>query len=319
MPYTRIVTGKKTTLSKSFTLLMLLIFVVGISLSGITLARVLNSKAQHEVASTANVVMDILSSARDYTNNELASQLQERIKANEFVPQVIPSYNAKSIFKILHQNHSSYAEYKYKEAMLNPTNPEDKANEFERKIIKHFTLKPDIPQIEDFTFLKSGEKFFYTASPIIIKDSSCLKCHSIPAEAPEEMIRLYGANNGFGWKLNEVLGTQIVYIPANIVMRKAIQALLWVLGSIALIFAITIFAANFWLKRYVVNPVREVVEVAEAVSIGNMDAEFKSASNNEVGILVEAFTRMKVSLVMALERLEEYRLGNRRKDDSNRR
>ena len=317
MPYTRILTGKKTTLSQSFTLVMLLIFVSGVTLSGITLANVLNLKARDEVASTANVVVDILSSARKYTNYELTPKFQERMKVDEFLPQAIPAYTAKSIFKMLRQDNPSYAKYNYKEAMLNPTNPNDKANEFEQKLIKRFSRERNLPIIKDFIYLSSGDKAFYTASPIVIKDSSCLKCHSTPAKAPEEMISIYGANNGFGWQLNEVLGTKIVYVPASIVMQKVIQALLWILGSGILIFAIVIFAANLWLKRYVIRPVKKVVKVAEAVSTGNMDAEFENVSNNEIGILVEAFTRMKVSLSMAIERLEEYRLGNRRRNDSN--
>jgi HAMP domain-containing protein len=39
-----------------------------------------------------------------------------------------------------------------------------------------------------------------------------------------------------------------------------------------------------------------------------MDAEFEKVSNDELGSLVEAFTRMKLSLKMALKKLEQYRI-----------
>lgn len=315
MPYTRIVTGKKTTLSKSFTLLMLLIFVSSITLSGIALSNILNLNAQHEVSSTANIVMDIINSTRKYANDELTPRFQERMKVDEFFPQVIPAYNTKSIFNLLRQNHPSYAEFNYKEAMLNPTNNEDKANEVEKKLIERFSSDRNLKSVKDFISLPSGSKVFYTASPIVIKDASCLECHSTPAKAPKGMISLYGANNGFGWQLNKVLGTQIVYVPTDIVTQKASKSLLLIIGILAVIFQLTLFAALFWLKKYVVSPVKQVVKVAEAVSQGDMNAEFENISNNEIGILAEVFTRMKISLQMAINRLDQYRGKHHRGDD----
>lgn len=317
MPYTRFLTGKNTTLSRSFTLIMLLIFVSGITLSGITLANVLNFKARREVASTADLVMNIINSARNYTSLEITPRLEERMGSEEFLPQVIPAYTARRIFDLLRQEHPSYAEYSYKDAMLNPTNPNDKANKFELQLIERFSSNRNLKIVEDFISLPSGDKAFYTASPIVINDSNCLRCHSTPTMAPKSMINVYGVNNGFNWRLNEVLGTQIVYVPAAIVGQKVTQSLLWIIGSIALIFAVTMLAANIWLKKYVVNPIKQVVKVAEAVSTGDMNAEFGEVTNNEVGVLVEAFTRMRVSLQMAIRRLEQYRVQNRRENDFN--
>jgi hypothetical protein len=48
-----------------------------------------------------------------------------------------------------------------------------------------------------------------------------------------------------------------------------------------------------------------------------MDADFEYVSNDEVGTLAEAFRRMKMSLMMAMKRLERYRIGRRSLDDAN--
>jgi HAMP domain-containing protein len=79
------------------------------------------------------------------------------------------------------------------------------------------------------------------------------------------------------------------------------------MGIVTMIFAFAIYMANFWLKRYVVRPIKRVVRVAEAVSTGDMDAEFEKVANDEVGSLVEAFTRMKISLAIAIKSLQEHR------------
>lgn len=79
------------------------------------------------------------------------------------------------------------------------------------------------------------------------------------------------------------------------------------IGIITLVFAIAIYVANLWLKRYVIQPIKRVVRVAEAVSTGDFDAEFDKVSKDEIGSLVEAFTRMKLSLLMAIQSFEQQR------------
>jgi nitrogen fixation/metabolism regulation signal transduction histidine kinase len=67
---------------------------------------------------------------------------------------------------------------------------------------------------------------------------------------------------------------------------------------------------SFAKLQYVVKPIKQVVRVTEAVSTGDLNVEFEKVSNDEIGSLVEAFIRMKLSLVMAIRRYERYRMGN---------
>ena len=50
---------------------------------------------------------------------------------------------------------------------------------------------------------------------------SCLTCHSTPDKAPPEMIKLYGTANGFGWKLDEIIGAQVVSVPMSVPLTMA--------------------------------------------------------------------------------------------------
>ncbi|MEO0971314.1 MAG: HAMP domain-containing protein, partial [Cyanobacteria bacterium J06639_18] len=142
-----------------------------------------------------------------------------------------------------------------------------------------------------------------------------------PDVAPKAMIEMYGDQNGFGWQLNKPLGTQILSIPTNEVLQKANTSLAIVMSIVTVIFAFAICMTNYWVKRYVVRPIKHVVNVAEAVSTGNMEAEFDNkfggkVSKDEIGNLVEAFTRMKISLVMAIRALEKYRFNTNRDKNS---
>ena len=301
------------TLAKKLTLLLLVIFIGGIILSGIALASVLNYKAQTEISSKALLLMQSMDSVRYYTNTEVSPQLVSRLKAEEFLPQTVPAYSANKVFDKLRADDSDYADYSYREAMINPTNIRDKSDDFETNLVENFRNNTNTKELQGFRSL-GGKQIFYMARPISVTASSCLRCHSTPDIAPKGMIQLYGTTNGFGWQLNEVLGTQIVSVPASQILQKARQSFFVVMGIVAMVFAVTILMANMWLKRYIIRPIKKIVLVAEAVSTGDMNADFEKTSNDEVGSLVEAFTRMKLSLAIAIKKFERNRKATPKSD-----
>ncbi|KAB8331451.1 DUF3365 domain-containing protein [Scytonema tolypothrichoides VB-61278] len=296
-------------LGRKLTVLLLVIFLAGITLSGIALSQILNYKAQDEVSSNGKLLFKTINSVRSYTNDEINPELEARLGKDEFAAQTIPAYSARKVFEKLRNEDDAYKDFFYKEAMLNPTNIRDKADSVETELIQKFRQDKNLKVLSGFRSF-DNQNFYYIARPLAITESSCLRCHSTPDVAPKKMIEIYGTENGFGWKLNLINGVQIVSIPASQVFQKANQSLVWVMGIVTIIFAIAIYVANFWLTRYVVRPIKRVVRVAEAVSTGDMDAEFEKVGNDEVGSLVEAFTRMKISLVMAIRSFERYRGGN---------
>lgn len=302
------------TLAQKLTILLLVIFIGGIVLSGVALASVLNYKAQTEISSKALLLMQNMNSVRYYTNTEVSPQLVSRLKAEEFLPQTVPAYAANKVFEKLRADDSDYADYSYREAMLNPTNIRDKSDDFEAGLVADFRNNINTKELQGFRFL-GGKQIFYMARPISVTASSCLRCHSTPDIAPKGMIQLYGTTNGFGWKLNEVLGTQIVSVPASQILQKARQSFVVVMGIVAMVFAVTILMANLWLKQYIIRPIKKIVLVAEAVSTGDMNANFEKTSNDEVGSLVEAFTRMKLSFAMAIKKFERNRKATPKLDN----
>ncbi|MEC4817233.1 MAG: DUF3365 domain-containing protein [Scytonema sp. PMC 1069.18] len=297
------------TIVKRLTILLLAIFIGGITVSGIALASILNYKAQEEVSSQAWLLFRTINSVRSYTNDEVNPELEKLLGKDEFLPESIPSYSSRRVFEKLQADNKDYKDFLYKEAMLNPTNLKDKADSFETELVEQFR-QSQTPQQELSGFRSlDGTRLFYIARPMRVTESRCLRCHSTPEVAPKKMIETYGAEHGFGWRLNEIIGAQIVSVPASEVLQKARQSFIVVMGMVTVIFAIAIYMTNFWLKRYVIRPIKRVVHVAEAVSTGDFDAEFEKTSNDEIGSLVEAFTRMKLSLVIAINNLEQYIQG----------
>lgn len=299
----------KLNLGQKFTLMLMGVFIVGILISGMALSRLLNYTAQAELTSKALMLMETMNAVRQYTVDEVRPELA-KLGEDRFLPEIVPSFSAHTVFNTL-QSSSDYQDFFYKEAVLNPTNPRDQANEFETELIMEFQSSDELKDKEDF---KPGGNFFYIARPIKIEQEACLSCHSTASRAPKSMIDEYGDKNGFGWKLNEVVGAQIISVPSKTVFVKARQSLLITLGIFTGAFAIAIFLVNFWLKRYVVRPLNRMAATAEAVSTGDTQAEFTKWSDDEVGKLTDSFNRMRLSLQMAMQRLERNR--NRRKGGS---
>ena len=62
-------------------------------------------------------------------------------------------------------------------------------------------------------------KVFYLAQPIRIEDAECLTCHSSPDRAPRAMLAKFGAVDGFGWKLHDTVGMEILTVPLTEQLR----------------------------------------------------------------------------------------------------
>jgi hypothetical protein len=164
----------------------------------------------------------------------------EELLDTEFHPQSVPAFAATEIFSYLREK---FPDYFYKEATLNPTNPRDRATDWESDVVNQF--RAGAIQNE---FITSREASTGTAlvlaRPIKVNNVSCLECHSTPDKAPAEMIKLYGTANGFSWKLDDIIGAQVVSVPVSVPLRTAEETfrmlLIWLGGA----FGCILIAAN---------------------------------------------------------------------------
>ncbi len=304
-------------LSKKLTTLMLTIFLGGIIVSSVVYYNILLGNAKNELSIQSNVLISTMDSVRKYNQDKVSPLLEKQLE-DKFLLESIPSYAVRGVFDIFTNSYKDkYGEYHYKDAMINPTNPKDQATDTEIKIIEKLSQQDKLvaQNIDQGFLMINGENKFYTARPIKITQSNCLVCHTSLKQSPKSLQILYeqskyGANQGFGWELNKIIGTKIIYVPADEIYKIANKNFIIILGVFTAIFAVTIFLATLWLKQYVVQPLNRITQVAETVSLGDMDVEFKKHSNDEIGRLADAFTRMKTSLEIALKRLAKKRERN---------
>jgi len=270
--------------------------------SGLILSRVLQNYAQQVIVDRALMLIETMSSIRNYTSTQITPELSSRLETEEvFLPQTIPAYSAREVFEHLRSN-EQYSQFFYKEATLNPTNVRDKADQFETEIINTFRDNLE-SQKQGFRTIPGGE-IFYIARPLKIDKESCLRCHGDPKIAPTSLILSYGSENGFGWKLNEIVGAQVISIPSSQVFNAARKLRYLVMSKIIIFLLLATILLNLFLKFTITDPLKEMSYSSKQLSMGDMDIEFEQKTNDEIGILAASLNRLKVSLKMAMEMLD---------------
>ena len=283
-----------------FNLVFLLIFAAGLAATARVSWKLLERNAREEIAESARLLMDTALAARAYTSTQVGPLLDTQMKYS-FLPQSVPAYSATEVFNDLRKKHS---EYGYKEAVLNPTNPRDRASDWEADIVTQFRGNKDMTEIVGDRDTPTGRSF-YVARPIRITNPACLRCHSTVDAAPKTMIERYGPANGFGWNLNEAVGAQIISVPTQVPLARAERAFTVFMGSIATVFVIIGVMLNLMLWWIVVRPIGQLSRFTDRVSLGELDIpEFERTSRDEIGALARSIGRMRTSLVKAMKMLD---------------
>jgi protein-histidine pros-kinase len=282
-----------------FNLVFVLIFALGLAATGYVSWRLLERNARDEIAQNARLLMDAALSTRSYTGSQVGPLLQTQMKYT-FLPQSLPAYAAAEVFSELRKKHT---EYSYKEAALNPTNPRNRAVDWESDIITQFRNNKDSKEIIGDRDTPTGRSF-YVARPMRAAES-CLPCHSTVDAAPKTMIERYGPANGFGWTLNDVIAAQIISVPTEIPLNRAKEAFTVFMTSIGVVFIVIGIVLNTMLWALVIRPIGKLSQFADRVSLGELDIpEFKRSSSDEIGMLSRSIARMRTSMVQAMKMLE---------------
>jgi HAMP domain-containing protein len=281
-----------------FNLILLVLFAMGGLIISLALYSFLIGNAQREVLKEAQLMMASAGSVREYTSSDIGPLLKQNPEHKaRFLAETVPAFGALSIFNRLRQN---YPDYTYREATLNPTNPEHRASDWEADIIGY--LHPKQNQVNGQRDTPMGPAM-YLATPILAQPP-CLECHSTPAAAPPAMIATYGSNNGFGWKQDSIVGAQIVSVPMSVPLQKARQAfrllIIYLLGT--LVVAIVVLDAAVYM--IVIRPLKLVSDAADRVSKGETELPpLPVKGGDEIAAVTASFNRMQLSLAKAFKML----------------
>ena len=283
-----------------FNLLMLAVTAIGVGLFALAADPLVNAVAREDVLQSARIIMDGAAGARKYTAEQITPLLKDGME-HRFYPQAVSAYGAKRTIDVIE---AKYPDYSYREASLNPTNPQDRASDWEADIINGFKANPGTAEIVLERTTPTG-RFIELARPIVTT-KACMQCHSTAASAPRSMVAIYGGQNGFGWKVNEVAAAQVVSVPIRVSAARADHIRKLFLLPFAALITIMYVTINLLLNFVVIRPIKRIAETAEAVSMGRIDTpEYHYGASDEIGRLSESFTRMHRTVIEAFRMLAQ--------------
>jgi len=284
-----------------FNLVLSVVFLAGLAVTAQVSRSLLQKNARAEIVHNAELIMESALAIRSYTVGNV-SPLLVSTSSKKFLPETVPAFAATETLNKLKEK---YPDYFYKEATLNPTNPRDRAMDWEGDLIQAFKNTTDTKELVGERDSSTG-RMLYIARPIQIKNAACLRCHSAPEIAPKSMLELYGVSNGFGWKEDEIVGAQIVSVPMDLPIRNAEKIFITFIESMIAVFAFTFIVINLMMSWLIVQPIARLSATADKVSTGNFDEpEFVPKGKDEVSLLANSFNRMRRSLEKALQMFED--------------
>ena len=178
--------------------------------------------------------------------------------------------------------------YRFRLTSLNPLNPENRADVFEKMALTRF--KTD--GIHEMFRIAShnGRHYMQYVVPLYL-ETACLECHRGHGEIP-----------------HSIRGGLSVLLPLE-KMNASIEKnqLKLVISGVALIFltSFTLFFFFFLMRRFVIKPLKKLETMTDEIGRGNLGARVAIATGDEFEKLGRRFNTMAESLSKGRDLLEE--------------
>ena len=192
-------------------ILGLVMFALALGLCiGVIMYFHLNSIMKSEISQRSRMLLAQSDAVQDYVKTELRPTMFATLPEGSFIIKAMSSsYISRAVMARL--NIKDASEYRYRRVSRNPRNPDSTPDDLERELIRYFNENRDKKFWEDNARVQ-GAEYRLVARPVTFNES-CMSCHGDPSEAPDELIRIYGRDNGFHYTVGEVGGVDVAGFP----------------------------------------------------------------------------------------------------------
>ena len=261
----------------------------------------LNLQAENNVAAKGRLLLDTLEASRSFTSKVIKPALYKAVPGQFIVEGMSSSFGARNIFERLKKK---YPEFYFKHAAPNPRNLVNFADKFEMGIINDkFSQNPNLKEWQGYREL-NGVKEFVIMKPIVAM-KRCLSCHSIPANAPAEIIKRYGPKTGFGMKVGDVIAALTISVPATKIFTTARHNSIIFTTIVFICFIMLTIVINIFFMTIVIQPINRLANNVHEISLGNSDVEIDISGKDEISELAKGFDRMNTSIQLAMSKLKK--------------
>lgn len=284
-------------------LLFLSVFAAGLLVSSFVTRQLLDEEVREETVQSALLMMESALAVRSFTIDEIQPLLAAGNEHN-FQSASVPAFAATQIFKRFREK---YPDFEYREAVLNPTNRDNRASDWEAALIERFRGGPEQTELVGRHETAAGLAM-YIARPIRITNPACLRCHSTAQAAPASLVRKYGDQGGFGWQYGELVGVQLISVPMAVPIANADRMFRVFIATYVAIFGLLLVALNIPIRRWMAEQ-RQRQEQLEAVQEQLECLNSELARQSTTDMLTGLKNRREFDRTLAAEKARVERSG----------
>lgn len=264
-----------------------------------------NSIMESEISQRSRMLLAQSDAVQDYVKTVLRPEMFDTLPQGRFILQAMSSsYISRQVMARLNIRDAS--NYHYRRVSRNPRNPASAPDDFEAGLIQTFDGKRDLSFWEDTTRV-NGVDYHLVARPVTFV-ASCMQCHGEPADAPRELIDIYGHTNGFHYRVGEVGGVVVAGFPVDMIKSPAreltLQYLsLYLLGILCFAGLISLFFDHLVMKN-----LQHLTRIFKTRFSGEQEQSIieRLGQKDEIEGLVEGVDELAVCLSDARKELEDY-------------
>ncbi len=202
---------------------------------------------------------------RTYVAEVIHPTLAEKLPPDIYITKIMSgSYISRELFKAIRKQNPA-ATIKF--SSENPRNPLNRAGADEIKLIRYFNQNPKLNFVKRTVAIDGID--YITHVHAMRATEACLKCHGNSADAPKQLIDIYGHEKSFGYHVGQVVGLDAVFFPISavksMIQTESIQNTVIIGLGVILLFAGIVFVLGFMVSE------RRVME--DALSQGQLEKE----------------------------------------------
>lgn len=288
---------KNTSLQSRFNVVLIIVYLssllITLSIVYLDARQEMYVQARHRLT----LISDMVGAIREYVTQDVRPALlaQHVLHPPAVSSTVASSYIARHFAK-------QQPDFYLKTASDNPLNPANLVQPIEQSFLNSFREnRQETFIIREGTL--NGKQYLFSAQPTL-SSNECLLCHGKPETAPPTMRQQYTGSSGFGYRVNEVVGVNVVGVPLENVQTAIFKRSLAITIILTAIFSIMMILINMTVRRQILQPLEDIIESAQAISKGQqLDVPLPTTRADEIGQLTQAIELMRRSFVKAMERM----------------
>ena len=270
----------------------------------------MRAEALRTAEETAQIILQHNLATHAYLNQRLKPEIFAISKGNlpeeYFSPTWMASTYAVREIDALFRAGSGMGEYYYKEAAINARSPQNEADATERAFLEALNRDPSLTRQAALRAL-DGQPFFEVMVRGESMTADCLRCHSTPERAPQQMVAQYGSLRSFGRVEGEVVSAVSIRMPLTVAYQSA-NRVVWRTGLIVgLVMLAMLVGMRVFIARLLVRPLETVRVEALRIAAGEspLGEQIPLPPGRELRDLTAAFNRLSQSLSQSQSSLEE--------------